>query len=207
MAVSGKTADLQIPYYLGTDKPPDMAAVTKAMADKIESTFVGASSQLLIVQDTGAPAAKAMKGDATLAKDGTLAIADAVVTSRKTKLTIESKVASGNLALTEAFQDLPGTPLEITPLVASTLFLVATFRMLAIGGATAHGTVRVGEVDQTDEAFLTPEAAKTVLASVAQIYTIPLTAAKHTIALCAKRTGGGSGECLTGKFAGFLVAS
>ena len=36
MAVSGKTAaPHEIPYYLGTDKPPDMAAVTKAMADRL----------------------------------------------------------------------------------------------------------------------------------------------------------------------------
>jgi hypothetical protein len=38
MAVSGKTAAPQeIPYYLGTDKPPDMAAVTKAMADQVHA--------------------------------------------------------------------------------------------------------------------------------------------------------------------------
>ena len=42
MAVSGKTANLQIPYFLDADSPPDMAAVSKAMADKIEATF-GAS--------------------------------------------------------------------------------------------------------------------------------------------------------------------
>jgi hypothetical protein len=85
MAASGKTADLQIPYYLGTDKPPDLAAVTKAMADKIESTFVGASSQLLIVQDTGAPAAKAMSGDISISKSGVTQIGS-------------GKVMTGNLA-------------------------------------------------------------------------------------------------------------
>jgi hypothetical protein len=70
MAVSGKTADLEWPYYLGTDKPPDMAAVTKAQADRAEALLTGASSQLLIVQDTGAPAAKAMSGDISISKAG-----------------------------------------------------------------------------------------------------------------------------------------
>jgi hypothetical protein len=39
MAVSGKTkAPYEIPYFLDTDKPPDMAAVTKALADKLDAT-------------------------------------------------------------------------------------------------------------------------------------------------------------------------
>jgi hypothetical protein len=38
MAVSGKTAaPHEIPYFLGTDKPPDMAAVTKAIADRVHA--------------------------------------------------------------------------------------------------------------------------------------------------------------------------
>lgn len=40
MAVSGKTAaPHEIPYYLGTDAPPDMAVVTKALADRNHALF------------------------------------------------------------------------------------------------------------------------------------------------------------------------
>lgn len=36
MAVSGKTAaPFEIPYFLGTDKPPDVGTVTKAMAERV----------------------------------------------------------------------------------------------------------------------------------------------------------------------------
>lgn len=42
MAVSGKTAaPYEIPYFLGTDKPPDMAAVTKAIADRVHALAAG----------------------------------------------------------------------------------------------------------------------------------------------------------------------
>jgi hypothetical protein len=96
MAVSGKTTKLEWPYFLGTDKPPDMAAVTKAQADRAEALLVGTAGQLLIVQNTGAPAAKAMKGDATLAEDGMLTIGAAKVTDAKlAKPPIAGEITAG----------------------------------------------------------------------------------------------------------------
>lgn len=86
MAVSGKTASPhQIPYFLGTDTPPDMAAVTKAIADQVHARLNAiALSQLvtggeandgkLVIVKDGAAAYAAMKGDATIADDGTLTI-------------------------------------------------------------------------------------------------------------------------------------
>jgi hypothetical protein len=40
MAVSGKTAaPYEIPYFLETDKPPDMGAVTQAQAERVHALF------------------------------------------------------------------------------------------------------------------------------------------------------------------------
>jgi microcystin-dependent protein len=67
MAVSGKTTPDEIPYFLDDDNPPNMATVTKAMADRV---------QVLLPSGT-------MKGDATLAKDGTLTIGAKAITLAK----------------------------------------------------------------------------------------------------------------------------
>jgi hypothetical protein len=37
MAISGKTAPDEIPYALATDKPPDVPALSKAMADRLQA--------------------------------------------------------------------------------------------------------------------------------------------------------------------------
>jgi hypothetical protein len=197
MAVSGKTADLQIPYYLGTDSPPDMAAVTKAMADKIESTFAGASSQLLIVQDTGAPAAKAMKGDATLAKDGTVTITDGAVTSRKVKLTAGVLAASADVRTKgvgeggNPYLDVPGVSLAITPLVPA--ILLVTINVVAscpgtTGVETLNGSISVDAGAENARIAMTtfPEDGISREESCLQFYEVPLTAAAHAIKLRVK---------------------
>jgi hypothetical protein len=82
MAVSGKTAaPHEIPYFLGTDKPPDMAAVTKAIADRLQLRLpialqVGGEGSLLF--GTGATTARISTGvyKITLAKEaGSVVIA------------------------------------------------------------------------------------------------------------------------------------
>lgn len=90
MAVSGKTAaPHEIPYYLGGDKPPDMAVVTKAMADRTHARLGaidlsqlvvpgGSDGKLLIVKD-GAAAYKAMSGDGTIDEDGVFQLGAKVV--------------------------------------------------------------------------------------------------------------------------------
>src|SRR4051794_13003713 len=119
MAVSGKTTKLAMPYFEEADAPPNMSTVTKAMADRAEALLTGTKGQLLIVQNTGAPAATALKGDATLAEDGTLTVADRAITSRKFRPSTGLLELSADTAMGEVYADLPGLKLEITPEVAS----------------------------------------------------------------------------------------
>lgn len=95
MAVSGKTAaPIEAPYFLDSDKPPNMATVTKAMSDRQHALIeafglddaldgTAGSGQVLIAQPGDVARFKAMKGNATLAADGTLTIADKAVTTAK----------------------------------------------------------------------------------------------------------------------------
>jgi hypothetical protein len=64
MSVSGKTTTYQVPYFLETDKPPDMAAVTKAIAERVEALL-------------------AKGGDVSIAADGTVTIGAGKVTEGK----------------------------------------------------------------------------------------------------------------------------
>jgi hypothetical protein len=51
MAVSGKTAaPFEIPYFLSTDHPPDMGAVTKAMAERLHALIAGRSTLIATEQ-------------------------------------------------------------------------------------------------------------------------------------------------------------
>ena len=84
MAVSGKTASPhEIPYFLGTDKPPDMAAVTKAIAERTAvrldaiapKQIVGAAKkQLLIANASGVVTAVTASGDVTNDESGVFSI-------------------------------------------------------------------------------------------------------------------------------------
>jgi len=133
VSVSGKTTKLEWPYFLGGDKPPDMAAVTKAQAERAEAIFVGTAGQVLIDQSTGVPAPKTLKGDATLAEDGTLTVgagkvlesklADAAVTSRKFKPTILSKVSNAEKTYNSSLEEVPGTSLTFTLPTESILWI------------------------------------------------------------------------------------
>lgn len=83
----GKTAaPHEIPFVEQGDKPPSAEEATKPMAERVHERLdnigpsqivppggEGDDGKLLIVQ-SGAPAFAAMKGDATIAEDGTLAI-------------------------------------------------------------------------------------------------------------------------------------
>src|SRR5690349_13617822 len=89
MAVTGKTADFEIPYFLDDDAPPNMATVTKAIADRLELLLAAvdlsqlvvpavSDGKLLIVKD-GAAAYKAMSGDGTIDEDGNFQLGAGVV--------------------------------------------------------------------------------------------------------------------------------
>jgi hypothetical protein len=193
------------------DIPP--ANITAAEADK---------GKLLIVQSTGAPAFEAMKGDATLAEDGTLTVGkekitleklakslglpesylaeavqaklndervplDGSATSRKVKLTSGIVSASGNLTLTEAYIDVPGALLEITPAVASVLHVIVSVRRRSGAGPISATLKLDSEADMTVNAQIGEATGAWQEASAAQIFEIPLSAAAHTIKLRAKR--------------------
>lgn len=85
MAISGKTTPDEIPYLLSNDKPPDMAAATKAQADRVQALLPSGtkSDGRLVIVNSGAAAYMAMKGDATLAADGTLTIGAGKVSDEK----------------------------------------------------------------------------------------------------------------------------
>jgi hypothetical protein len=98
MAVSGKTAaPWEIPYYLSTDKPPDLAAVTKAIADRTHAVLPSGTltDGRIVVVESGAAAFKAMSGDATIDKTGKLTIANDAVTAAKIA---ENAVGSSEIA-------------------------------------------------------------------------------------------------------------
>jgi hypothetical protein len=103
MAVSGKTAaPWEIPYFLGADKPPDMAAVTKAIADRTHAVMPSGTltDGKLVIVNTGAQAFKAMSGDATIDKEGALTIGGGKVTRAKIAgATLQTqRVSTGSLA-------------------------------------------------------------------------------------------------------------
>ncbi|HEX5592013.1 MAG TPA: hypothetical protein VFX35_01555 [Solirubrobacterales bacterium] len=91
--MSAKTAaPIEIPYNLQGDKPPNLEAITKPIAEAVRAYLlsIGTSQlvvpgkavdkgKLLFVDNTGAAAFSAMKGDATLAGDGTLSIGKAKI--------------------------------------------------------------------------------------------------------------------------------
>lgn len=119
MPVSGKTASpFEIPFLTESDIP-DMGAGDEAIAKRVHALFGevatglagittdlaniapgqivgGSAGKLLIAGSTGAAAYKAMKGDATLAEDGTLTLSDSV---KGTSLFHEAAVTRTNTAL------------------------------------------------------------------------------------------------------------
>lgn len=137
-------------------------------------------------------AAKIAEGAVTETKIG-----DGAVTSRKMKPTTGLVAASADLALTEAYQDITGTTLEITPAVASILLVTTVFDIEihpnAEKAATGIGTLSVDAVDQErvaqKQALIVPTGNAVLRDTVFQQYRLALTAAKHTIKMRCKKTG------------------
>ncbi len=69
-----KYGSLEVSVPKEKGEAPNGPQAFKDFADSLIKPPTGAAKQLLIVQSTGAVAYKAMKGDATLAEDGTLTI-------------------------------------------------------------------------------------------------------------------------------------
>lgn len=113
-------------------------------------------------------------------------IADGAVTSRKFKPTTNLVPATGNLALTGAFQDIPGAILEITPAIASLLKITAVFDLEVHpngGNSKSVGTLSLDGVDQERQAILQSNGVTNlqIRGTMTQTYKLPLSAAKHTI--------------------------
>lgn len=207
----------------------------------------GSAGQLLVVQNTGGAAFKALSGDVTISEAGVATIgtgkvtadklggssvetgkvkdgavtagklassaveeakikdgavteakhADGSVTSRKAKLTAGVVEASESWALTLVYEDAPGASLEITPAVPSLLLVTAVFCFGWENADTqsAQGTISLDGVDQTSMAVLTntvPGATGAdALTTVPQVYSLSLSAAKHTVKMRARRVAAG----------------
>lgn len=112
MAVSGKTPDFEIPYYLDGDAPPNMATVTKAMADRLEAlhgaidlsqlVVPGSSDGKLVIVKDGAAAFIAMKGDGTIDEEGNLQLGSKVVGTNELGDKAVSTAKVDDKAVTEA---------------------------------------------------------------------------------------------------------
>jgi hypothetical protein len=218
MTVSGKTAaPIEAPYFLDSDKPPNMGTVTKAQSDRLHALIeafgldkvldgTAASSQILIAQPGDVARFKAMSGDVSINASGVTQIGnnklatgmyqDASVTSPKAKLTAGIVEASGDLVLTTSYQDVAGTELKITPAVASYLKVTAVFDFRITEGGRALGSMSVDGSTQLHTAHLTtPNSTENSATTTAQVYLLSLTAASHTVMMRAKREGGGTGNC------------
>jgi len=124
-------------------------------------------------------------------------VADGAITSRKHKPTTGIITPTETLNLGEAYADVPGTALEITPAVASYLKITAVFEMFltsansefGISGGRIYATISVDGVDQPTVAFMqhTDDKSESHWETVSQVYLIPLTAAKHTIKMRARK--------------------
>jgi len=75
MAVTGETAKFKLPYFKPGDSPPDMAAVTKAISERVEvllakggDVSIAADGTITISQKDGEPATPSMRTLGTGAK-------------------------------------------------------------------------------------------------------------------------------------------
>ena len=85
-------APFEIPYAVESDKPPSIETAMKPTAERVHKLLGeiapgqivgGSAGKLVIAGSTGAGAYKALKGDATLAEDGTLTIGSEKVSTTK----------------------------------------------------------------------------------------------------------------------------
>lgn len=126
---------------------------------------------------------KALKDALEEAQAMIVALEAEAITSQKWKPTAGVKSASSDLTLGEAFADVAGMKLEITPSVASTLLVVAIFDFeLSQSGAAAQGSLKLdSETELTPVGELKSNQAAVERATIAQVYALPLTAGAHTI--------------------------
>lgn len=93
------------------------------MSESVEARLTASKGKLLIAQNTGAAVWETLKGDLTLAEDGTLTIADGAVTSRKLKPTILSKASNAEKTYSNSPEEIPGTSSTFTLPTKSILWI------------------------------------------------------------------------------------
>ena len=107
--------------------------------------------------------------------------------------------ASGTLALTTSYQDVPGASLSITPAVPSLLLVLATANLELANpssAAEALATLNVDGSDRADKMRLTSIiSAGLAGGTFTQGYDVSLSAAAHTVKMRAKRVNAESGAC------------
>lgn len=142
------TETFAIPKPLNTDKPPSIEDAVGPGLDRVDELLGeiapgqivgGSAGKLLIAGSTGAGAYKAMSGDATIDKDGALAIAKGAVgtaeladgagTSPKLKPTIESAAQVGGPVTLSygTWSDL--ATIMLTPSVTSALLIFPSIKL------------------------------------------------------------------------------
>jgi hypothetical protein len=169
---SGPIKDIDAPtvYTFGLEIKEAGKTPTTALYREVGKVTVAANAITAIRQTVGSidgaqieNGALSGEGDITWTRDvsgawvpqikggaiGTAEIADGAVSSRKVKLTEGEVSATEDLELTEAYADIPGATLEITPPVASILKVYARycfeFKLPAETLGLVMGSVRVGE--------------------------------------------------------------
>lgn len=161
----------------------DMAAVSGSVLTLI---YVEASTAWVELSRGGIPTSGVIETK----------IADLAVTSRKMKPTIDIVQATSTIGLGGEYADVPGTTLEITPAVASSLYITAIFgfESAVAGDIRAEGTMRLDAEDLFPPAFFTGED-NPKGATTSQVFKMSLSAAKHTIKMRVRKAGGfGTGE-------------
>jgi hypothetical protein len=143
MAVSGKTAaPILAPYFLDSDKPPNMATVTKAMSDRQHALIeafglddvldgTAASGQLLIAQPGDVARFRAMSGDVSVNSSGVTQIGNSKLATgmyQDGSVTPKKLAALGVTAVSAEALELPTAP------VVHIVNTPATVKKVAVGG-------------------------------------------------------------------------
>lgn len=199
------------------DYEPGGPDVPRAFEEFTDSIGAGqGAGKILVVQETGSAAFKAMSGDVSINENGVTQIgnsklatgmyqdgsvtaakvADGAVTSRKLKPTVGIvEATSSGKAVGGAFEDVTSATLEITPDVASKIKITAVWHGQRLSGAGAiQGCMRLDGVDQTAAAPISyiPDVTG-ALAVMTQVYIFSLTTEKHSIKMRVKDASGGGG--------------
>lgn len=191
VALRALKGDVSVLSTDGTIGIGDGRVLTKMLGDKAVST--AKVDDGAITEGKASLAVQAKLNNERVPVDGS-------ATSRKIKPTIGTKTASGNLVTEEAYADVPGLALEITPQVASNLMLWTSIYAASITSSpTLTGIVSVdGEGAATSEARgpLTHKAnvplAEGPVLIATGLHVIPLSATAHTVKIRFKRTSTGS---------------